>query len=155
LRDPQPPRALALALAAVVVVVALVLARALYRRGELLMSVSVVGVASLLASPVSWSHHFVWAMPCLGTLVVWAARTQPAARWRWWVFGVVTALVATGPMQFMPKDDLRELAHTLPQQVVANSYVLLAIAYLVWAFVRARRAPVTPFTALPAGAPRA
>jgi len=143
LRDPHPPRALSLTLAVVALVVALLAAWALYRRGDLLMSVTVVGVASLLASPVSWSHHWVWAIPALGTLVAWAAEPRPAARWRWWLFGIVTAIVAVGPMQFMPKKDLRELDHTLPQQFVANVYALLAVAYLIWAFVRSRRATAT------------
>jgi alpha-1,2-mannosyltransferase len=92
-------------------------------------------VASLLASPISWSHHWVWAIPCLGTL---------AFRTRWWVFGLITAVVAVGPMQFMPKEQLRELHHTHPQQLVANIYALLAVAYLIYAWVRLRHAAQRP-----------
>jgi alpha-1,2-mannosyltransferase len=143
LRDPHPPRALTVVLGGLVLVAALALARRLYRTEQVLLSICVVAVASLLASPVSWSHHWVWAIPVLGTLVVWAARTEPAGRWRWWVFGVVAAIVVTAPLQFTPKEDLRELDHTLGQQVVANSYFLLAIAYLAWAAVRARGGGVT------------
>jgi alpha-1,2-mannosyltransferase len=95
-------------------------------------------VASLLASPISWSHHWVWAIPCLGTL---------AFRTRWWCFGLITAVVAVGPMQFMPKEQLRELHHTHPQQLVANVYALLAVAYLIFAWVRLRHAPERPLTA--------
>ncbi|MBX6751919.1 MAG: DUF2029 domain-containing protein [Micromonosporaceae bacterium] len=155
LRDPHPPRALTVVLGGLVLVAALALARRLHRTEQVLLSICVVAVASLLASPVSWSHHWVWAIPVLGTLVIWAARTEPARRWRWWVFGVVTAIVATAPMQFTPKEDLRELDHTLGQQVVANSYFLLALAYLAWAAVRARRAGVRTLTASPASAPTA
>lgn len=151
LRDPHPPRALGLALGAAVLVAALALARRLHRDRQTLLSICVVAVASLLASPVSWSHHWVWAVPALGTLVIWAA-TQPTARWRWWVLGIVTVLVVTAPLQFTPKEDLRELDHTLAQQLVANSYALLAIAYLGWTFVRFRRAPATPVTTSPASA---
>jgi len=141
LRDPHPPRLLSLALGAAVLVAALLLARALHRHSQTLLSICVVAVASLLASPVSWSHHWVWVIPVLGTLAVWA-RTELATRWRWWVLGVVTTIVVSGPMQFTPKEDLRELDHTLPQQLVANSYALLAIVYLIWAFVRSRLASV-------------
>ncbi len=146
LRDPHPPRSISLALGAAVVVLALLLARRLARSGDALTAVSVVGVAALLASPVSWSHHWVWVIPCLGTLVIWAQGGQPVAAWRWWVVGVVTAIVVTGPMQFTPKEELRELDHTLPQQLIANVYALLAVAYLGWAAVRSVRAPVSTRT---------
>jgi alpha-1,2-mannosyltransferase len=153
LRDPDPPRGLVIGLAATVIVTGLGLARAWYRRGDVLTAASVVGVASLLASPVSWSHHWIWAIPALGTLAAWALRRQAA--WRWWVFGLATAIVATGPMQFVPKDELRELAHTLPQQIVANVYAGLAVAYLVWVTVRLRPTGVRTPPASPASAPTA
>ncbi len=151
LRDPHPPRALTLALGAIVVAAALWLARRLAERGETLTTICVVGVCALLASPVSWSHHRVLLIPCLGTLAVWASDT--GARWPWIVVGVVAAIGISGPMQFTPKEELRELAHTLPQQLVANIYAALAVAYLVWAAVRSRRAPATTVTASPASAP--
>jgi alpha-1,2-mannosyltransferase len=148
LRDPHPPRALSLVLGVAAVVVALLLARRLYRRGEVLLSVSVLGVASLLASPVSWSHHWIWAIPCLGTLVIWARQaTGPPARWRWVIVGVAAAIIATGPMQFTPKTQLRELDHTIAQQLVANIYALLALAYLGWTAVRALRTAAFPHPA--------
>jgi alpha-1,2-mannosyltransferase len=155
LRDPHPPRALSLALGVIAVVVALIVARRLYRFGDAFMAVSVVAVASLLASPISWSHHWVWVIPVLGTLAIWAICAAPPARWRWWLFGIVTAIVASGPMQFMPKKQLRELHHTLPQQVVANIYAALAVAYLVWAVVRSRRPAASNVTASPGSAPTA
>jgi alpha-1,2-mannosyltransferase len=138
-RDPHPPRALALGLGALAVVVALWAARRLYRTDEF-TAICVVAVAGLLFSPVSWSHHWVWVIPCLGTLVVWA-RTASGG-WRWWAFGIATAIVVTGPMQFTPKERLRELSDTLPQQFVANIYALLAVVYLGWATVRAVRSAV-------------
>lgn len=153
LRDPDPPRALVVGLALVVIVAGLWAARAWYRRGDVLTAVSTVGVASLLASPVSWSHHWIWAIPALGTLAAWAMRDRAA--WRWWAFGFATAIVATGPMQFLPKDELRELTHTLPQQIVATVYAGLAVAYLVWVTVRLRRAGVRTPPASPASAPTA
>jgi len=139
LRDPHPPRALALGLGAVVVMVALWTARRLHRTDEF-TAICVVAVAGLLFSPISWSHHWVWVVPCLGTLVVWA-RTAGGG-WRWWVFGIATAIVVSGPMQFTPKERLRELSDTLPQQFVANIYALLAVLYLGWAAIRAVRSSV-------------
>lgn len=149
LHDPHPSRVLTLVLGAAVAVAALWLARRLFLGGELLMSVCVVAVASLLASPVSWSHHWVWAIPCLGTLVAWARLGS----WRWWVFGALTAVVVVGPMQFMPKEDLRELHHSLAEQAVANIYAGFAVAYLMWAALWLRRSSSIGSGSRVAGAP--
>jgi alpha-1,2-mannosyltransferase len=140
LRDPHPPRGLTLTLSAIVLVAVILLARRLAQRGDGFTSICVVATGSLLASPISWSHHWVWFIPCLGTLVVWALQTPYAGRrWRWAVIGIATVILSTGPMQFMPKTGLRELDHTLPQAVVANIFGLLALLYLGWAAVRAVR----------------
>ena len=45
------------------------LTRALWLRGDRLASVSVCGTMALLCSPVSWSHHWVWAIP-LGVALI-------------------------------------------------------------------------------------
>ncbi len=139
LRDPHPPRAVTLTLGAIVVASVLVLARRLAQRGDLFTAVCVVATASLLASPIAWSHHWVWFIPCVGTLVVWALHE--GRWWRWAVVGVATAILVIGPMQFMPKTGLRELDHTLPQEVVANIFGLVAVLYLGWVTLRAIRAP--------------
>jgi alpha-1,2-mannosyltransferase len=140
LRDPHPPRAFTLTMSAIVVAAAILLARRLVQRGDRFTAVCVVATASLLASPIAWSHHWVWFVPCLGTLTVWALQPPGTGRWwRWTVVGVATAILVSGPMQFMPKTGLRELDHTLPQEFVANIYGLLAVLYLGWAVLRAWR----------------
>jgi alpha-1,2-mannosyltransferase len=138
LREPHPPPALTFTLSAIVVAAVLLIARQLVRVGDQIMAVSVVAIASLLASPIAWSHHWVWFIPCLGTLVIWAWPN--GSWWRWSVVGVATAILMIGPMQFMPKTGLRELHHTLPQEFIANIYGLLAVTYLFWAAYRAQRA---------------
>jgi alpha-1,2-mannosyltransferase len=135
LRDPHPPRSLTLSLSFVVIVAALFIARKLYRDANRLAAVSVVAVGALLASPVSWSHHWVWFIPCVAAMLPWAGRS----RWRRAVLIAGTAIIWTGPMQFMPKAGLRELHHTLPQEVVANIYGPVAVAFLVWGAVQAWR----------------
>lgn len=140
LRNPEPPRALTYLLAVLAVAVALFAANRLYRRGETLMSVTVVAVAALLASPISWSHHWVWAIPALSTVAGWAATSPPPRQWRWWVFAVATAIVIVGPV-LAPKGGENELHHTVAQQALANVYFFLGVVYLGWALVRALRAP--------------
>ncbi|ALR11526.1 membrane protein [Mycobacteroides saopaulense] len=55
--------ATATALSVLVIVVSLVIATMAYRRNQLLLAISVVGMASAAASPFSWSHHWVWFVP--------------------------------------------------------------------------------------------
>lgn len=94
---------------------------------------------ALLASPVSWSHHWVWASPALILLAVRAGRTpSPGA----------IALVAAGVWVFvgqviwgLPNDAQPGLEMTAWQQVVGNAQVLWGlafVAYLAW-WVRRER----------------
>jgi alpha-1,2-mannosyltransferase len=57
-----------LALEAVVGLAGFALAVIASRRGEELLGVVTCGVTGLLISPISWTHHWVWAVP----LLVWA-----------------------------------------------------------------------------------
>ena len=69
--------------ARVVALLGVVAAVVWLRRGEAALGVTLGGVATLLASPVSWSHHFVWVVP-LGLLLLTstAAATLPGDRLR-------------------------------------------------------------------------
>jgi alpha-1,2-mannosyltransferase len=172
LRDPHPPAALTLGLSAVTVVACVALARRLHAAGERLTAVCVIAVGTLLASPISWSHHWIWFIPCVGALVVWASGLGGASGlgrgsglggasglgresgrgrwWRWVVLAAGTAIVWAGPMRFTPKTGLKELQHTLGEQVVANVFGALAVAFLMWAAARMSR-PAARVTAPVAG----
>ncbi|WP_432968771.1 glycosyltransferase 87 family protein [Dactylosporangium sp. CA-233914] len=141
LRDPHPPSALTLSLSAIAAVAALVVARRYHHDGDPFTAVCLVATGSLLASPISWSHHWVWMIPALGVLLVWAR--ERGGWWRWAVLGATTAILWAGAMSFMPKAGLRELHHTLPQQIVTNLYFALAVAFLVWSALPLRRATVS------------
>ena len=73
------PAGIVLGLLASAAVVALgVWAAALWHRaGDVRLAVMLCGVASLLASPVSWLHHFVWVVPLAFSLVELVARRPP------------------------------------------------------------------------------
>ena len=75
------PAGIVLGLLASAAVVALgVWAAAVWHRaGEVRFAVVLCGVASLLASPVSWLHHFVWVVPLAFSLVELVARRPPVA----------------------------------------------------------------------------
>lgn len=83
----------------------------------------------LLASPISWSHHWVWAAPTLALLLMMSLRR------RWYgvlllvLFCVLVTL--TGPQWYLPYTENRELSWTFAQQVVGNSYTLLGMGFLL------------------------
>ncbi len=53
------------AVAVVLAAVALLLAVIAYRRGQAVLAIALVGMASAAASPFSWSHHWVWFAPLM------------------------------------------------------------------------------------------
>ncbi|HEV7649348.1 MAG TPA: glycosyltransferase 87 family protein [Actinophytocola sp.] len=142
-------------LAALVVGVAgLAAAAVLYRRGERLRSVLVMALTTLLVSPVSWEHHWVWTVPLLILLggLAWQRRSV------WWglVFAATTATyglrlldMAMPPPTSGGLDEVREqtanalsaqsafVDHVLPNGLVIGGLVLLAIL----AFPALRRPP--------------
>lgn len=87
----------------------------------------VVAAAGLLVSPISWSHHWVWIVPAIA---FWAVRARgqlvPTA-----MLLTTTAVFAIGH-RFLPHDRGRELTWTWWQHLVGNSYLIAALAFLVW-----------------------
>jgi alpha-1,2-mannosyltransferase len=71
----------AIAVAAVAVAIAAIA----YRRGQGVLAVGIVGMASAAASPFSWSHHWVWFAPLVVHLgyraYVLGSRWAAAAMW--------------------------------------------------------------------------
>ncbi len=64
---------------------ALALAALAYRRGQEVLAIGIVGLASAAASPFSWSHHWVWFAPLVVHLsyraYVAGSRSAAAAMW--------------------------------------------------------------------------
>jgi len=58
-----------LTLVAVVLVVGMHRARVAHDSGQELVAVTLVGITSLLVSPVSWIDHAVWIVPATGILL--------------------------------------------------------------------------------------
>jgi alpha-1,2-mannosyltransferase len=71
--------------ASVVAAVAVVIAAMAYRRGQAVLAIAIVGLASAAASPFSWSHHWVWFAPLVVHLgyrgYVVGSRAAAAAMW--------------------------------------------------------------------------
>ena len=77
----------------------------------------------LLASPISWSHHWVWAVPV--ALALWERNRWASAVW--------TAVFVTRPVLWPPWGRQREYGWGPPEHLVGNAYLLAALAFCVWA----------------------
>jgi alpha-1,2-mannosyltransferase len=122
LLDGTPSTALWLAVAAPVAVAALLAAAAWWRRGDRLLGVGLGAVAMLIASPVSWAHHWVWAAPI--ALLLWERSRWAAIAW--------AAVFTARPMTWPSWGDGREYAWSPLDHVVGNAYLLAALALAVW-----------------------
>jgi alpha-1,2-mannosyltransferase len=98
------------------------------RAGDDAAALFAVAAAGLLASPVSWSHHWVWVIPV--AIGVGARLARSPSRARWIAVGAVAAVFAIGPHWLLPREDQRELAWTSWQHLIGDSYVWLATAFL-------------------------
>ncbi|MGO1048725.1 glycosyltransferase 87 family protein [Crossiella sp. CA198] len=90
-------------------------------------ALSLNALGGLLVSPVSWSHHWVWAAPALLCLVVHGIRSgNRLPLWLAGGFGLVTVL---SPHWWFSYYD--HLGWNLFQHVLGNSYSVLAVVILV------------------------
>lgn len=135
-------------LSAVVVLVALVAVHRLRGRADDVGALLVVAAAGLLCSPVSWSHHWVWAAPA----VLWAAhRAWGAASWRRWALVVTAgAVFAVGPHWLVSDRDDDIPRWGLAEQLVGNAYLWCALAVLLGALAAGLRTRVTGTPPAPA-----
>ncbi|WP_326568367.1 glycosyltransferase 87 family protein [Amycolatopsis rhabdoformis] len=105
------------------------------RRGEPLAALLVAAFYALLLSPVSWSHHWVWAVPLIGLLVVTGRR--------WWALAAA-ALFASQIVMLVPNGGDVEFTWGLGWSILGNAYVVAAACGIVGLAVRELRlsAPV-------------
>ena len=141
------PGSAGLVLSALVVLLGVWAAVLMHRRGQVALALCLSGVASLLASPISWSHHYVWLVP-LG-VVLWQHAELPAGL-RWPGLGYVLWGVIA-PFMWLPRGNDVELSYTPWQQFVDNIGIVAGILLLAgWAATalgpwgRARPIPDNP-----------
>ncbi|MGL5405691.1 MAG: glycosyltransferase 87 family protein [Propionibacteriaceae bacterium] len=88
------------------------------------MSVALVGMAGCLASPLSWTHHHVWVIVVIASLI--CAEKLPKgiqilmAVWSLWVSGCFILFM-------VPFGGGREYHYTVGENMVANFTVLVTI----------------------------
>lgn len=99
-----------------------------WRRGEQWFAVALVGMATVLASPLSWTHHHVWVVPLL--VATSLSRLVPAwAVWlsRAWAIWISACLI----LSVMPYGAGIEGKYNLWGQLVGNAGPLLGTALVL------------------------
>src|SRR5215831_19364799 len=121
-----------LALCLLVATLAVAGMRGALKANQVTFALLLNAVAGLLISPISWSHHWVWAAPALLTcLAANPNRRRPPT------FAVLALLTfAIAPHWLLPSGDGRELHWSWWQQAVGDSYALIALAALTQAAVK-------------------
>ncbi|HEX2283676.1 MAG TPA: glycosyltransferase 87 family protein [Mycobacterium sp.] len=102
-------------------------ARRVLKAEQPVLALICVAMFGLVVSPVSWSHHWVWALPTVVVTAVVAYRQRHAAMALVAAAGI--ALMVWTPIPLMPEH--RETAASLWRQLAGVSYIWWAIAVIV------------------------
>ena len=115
-----------LAIELIVGALGLAVATTLARRCDWLGAATVTGTTGLLVSPVSWTHHWVWAMPALIVLLRGGAASQVAAACGYLLF-------VLAPMWWTPHagSNAQYGFHGLTT-LTANCFMLAGIGFLAY-----------------------
>ena len=143
LLDGPPPTVLWLAVAGPLALAVLVVGAVCWRRGDRVLGTGLGALAMLLASPVSWSHHWVWAVPV--ALALWERNRWAGIGW--------TAVFVARPFVWPPWGERREYGWSPIEHIPGNAYLLAALAVATGvAVILGRR--LVPLAARPDGAAR-
>ena len=103
-----------LAVAGALSLVALLVAARWWLRGDRVLGTCLGALAMLVASPIAWSHHWVWAVPL--ALALWERSRVVSIAW--------TAVFVARPFVWLPYGEGRELAWSWPEHLVGNAYLI-------------------------------
>jgi alpha-1,2-mannosyltransferase len=127
-----------LAVAGVLAVLGCLVAAHWWRNGEKVFAVALVGLTTCLASPLSWTHHYVWILP-----MAMAVLSSGIPRWARYVGGLWVIWVCVClPLAVLPYGGGRERQFDFLQQLVADLGPLLGLSLLVglaWQLVERTR----------------
>jgi alpha-1,2-mannosyltransferase len=116
-----------LAVSAILAVLGCLVAAHWWRQDEKVFAVAIVGLTTCLASPLSWTHHYVWILP-----MAMAVLSPGVPRWArylggFWVVWVCMCL----PLAVLPYGGGRERQFDFLQQVVANLGPIVGVILFV------------------------
>jgi alpha-1,2-mannosyltransferase len=116
-------------MSALILVLGLAAAAYCYRRRGDGSALLVVAVAGLVASPISWSHHWVWCLPLLA--YAWFEA-------RAWVLPTLLVFWSYA-VWFVPHGDHVELRLNPLQVAMSGWYVVFGACFIAWATLGAQR----------------
>jgi len=123
LSDGTPPMLLWLTVAVLLALAVLLVGVGWWRHGDRVQGTCLGALAMLICSPISWSHHWVWAVPL--ALTSWERHRWAGAAW--------TAVFVARPIVWPPYGQNREFGWSPPDHLVGNAYLLAALALSIWA----------------------
>jgi alpha-1,2-mannosyltransferase len=132
-----------LAVAGVLAVLGCLVAAYWWRSNEKVFAVAIVGLTTCLASPLSWTHHYVWILP-----MAMAVLSPGVPRWARYVGGLWVVWVSVClPIAVLPYAGGRERQFDFLQQLVANLGPMLGVILLgglAWQLIVTSRAQPVP-----------
>ncbi len=121
LLDGPPSTLVWLAVAGPLSLLVLGVAAVVWRGGDRVLGTALGGLSMLLASPISWTHHWVWVVPLVIAL---ARRSGPWAR----AGAAVAAVVFVAALPWwVPSRRQREYDWSVLEHVPGNAYLLVAL----------------------------
>ena len=127
-----------------------------WKQGAHILAIGMVGLGTNLASPLAWTHHFVWILP-FGLAVIYqlhrltgdprrliwpGARADHVPLPRWMILGgglMVFYICTSLPLAVLPYAGDVENTYNAGQRLIANFGPLMALALMVATAVRMLR----------------
>jgi alpha-1,2-mannosyltransferase len=123
-QNPSPLLVTELLLFAAALALATAAARRQLRIGDDVAALTAIAIGGLLASPLSWTHHWVWCVPAIMVLV---SRRQWVTAW---LLGLIFAAGSEWGVTVQPL----QTSLNLPQQLACATYVAAGVGLLaLWA----------------------
>lgn len=104
----------------VLLCIGVTLAAVAYRHSSALLAVVLCAATGLMLSPISWTHHYVWIVPCLIWLVAGVDRPTGG---EWWALAAALTFVVMLPFT--------SSGSGLVWYVRANAYVVATMLFMV------------------------
>ncbi|MFC0627242.1 glycosyltransferase 87 family protein [Kribbella deserti] len=128
--------------AVIACVLGIIAAKQVHQRGYPFEAFLLVLLTIGLVSPISWTGHFVFALPVTIALAAWIYRTQGPVRHVLTLVGVFwTVSLTLGLPWWAPHFNDLELTHRGYNLVLGNSYALASAAILTTALLLTRPTP--------------
>ncbi|HXY44125.1 MAG TPA: glycosyltransferase 87 family protein, partial [Acidimicrobiales bacterium] len=120
------PTSVLVPLSIAIALMGLVIAAWAYRTSSPMLGVLVCATTGLVVSPITWSHHLVWAVPAILWLAL--APDRPV-NGKGWAIGVALFFWA-GPIWWVPSSDWG-LHEKVWELVVGDSYLWVMLAFII------------------------